>query len=73
MASYITLKANKIVGIYRSDGGKTTYRSNDARGVIKIFLIANPWPRALNAPSIVDARETGFSRSIIDRPMDGLR
>ena len=36
MASYITLKANKIVGIYRSDEGRgreggTTYRSNDRR------------------------------------------
>lgn len=40
MASYITLKANKIVGIYRSNGTegekggrgwKTTYRSNDRR------------------------------------------
>lgn len=61
MASYITLKANKIAAIRFGDisfgrnGGKKkalTDRMTDRheRG-IKIFLIASPWPRgiALNA------------------------
>lgn len=77
MASYITLKANKIVGIYRSDEGRGRGRpltdrttvGHDERGYKNIFNCQSlaTWNRALNAPLVHEEETCPFSRSIVER------